>query len=191
MLYLVSAPEALSVAFDSPLNAAGKSQALYLQQWMARSSVFVLYAAPSQRCLETIGGFILQRRQAGQYIRPEIRFELCDRVTLPEMQPHGLEVDAVRAFGIPPQNILGTIPSLETTTTDFERRVVEWFTNDFMEKYRDAPNPTALVADKTVLEPIIKFLTRRMPQFSKTILNSAEIMEFKSDGLNLAFSQLL
>lgn len=191
MLYLVSAPEPVTVAFDSPLSADGKTQAGWLQQWMARYGVFVLYAAPSTRCLETIAGFILQRRQAGQYVRPEIRFELCDRVTLPEMQPHGLSVDAVRSFGIPPQNILGVIPGLETTAADFERRVVEWFTNDFMEKYRDAPNPTAIVADKTVLEPIIKFLTRRMPRFSKTILNPGEIMEFKSDGLTLTFSQQL
>jgi hypothetical protein len=191
MLYLICAPDAVSVAFDAPLGASGSAQAALLNTWMDRTGIYVLYAAPSKRALDTIGGFVRQRRLTGRYVRAEIRFELCDRVVLPEQQPHALDVDTVRSYGVPPQNILGAMAGPEPTENDFHRRVVEWFSNDFMEKYRDAPNPTAIVADSAVLAAIITFLTRRQRNISIPLLKSGQAAEFKSDGLQLAFSQLL
>lgn len=192
MLYLICSPEAQSLSFDSALSARGVQQAALLKDWFLQNGVFVLYLAANRRAFETGKPFVLFRRQTGQYVRPEVRFELCDRVILPEQQPHALDVDYVRSFGIPPQNILGAMAGPEPTEADFQRRVVEWFTNDFMEKYRDAPNPTAIIADSTVLKPIIQFLTRRgaRPVLPAELL-PAQAVEFKSDGLQLAFSQIL
>lgn len=162
-----------------------------LAMWLSATQVYVLYTAPSQRALETIKPFVTKRRQHGQYTRAEVRFELCDRVILPEQKPHSLEIDYVRSFGIPEQNVLGAMAGPEATDSDFERRVVDWFTNDFMEKYRDAPNPTAIVADVAVLEAIMKFLHRRQKQFSIPSLEPGYGVEYKSDGLGLVFSQFL
>jgi broad specificity phosphatase PhoE len=191
MLYLICASEAESVSFDSPLSSVGEQQASMLAMWLHATQVYVLYAAPSQRALQTIQPYVLMHRQTGQYVRAEVRFELCDRVVLPEQKPHSLTIDYVRSFGIPEQNVLGAMAGPEASDQDFERRVVEWFTNDFMEKYRDAPNPTAIVADAAVLQAIMKFLHRRTRQFSIPSLEPGYGVEYKSDGLGLVFSQLL
>jgi len=191
MLYLICASEPKTIGFDSPLSTVGTQQAAMLAQWLTANKVFVFYAAPSQRALETVGNFIKTRRQTGQYVRAEIRFELCDRVVLPEQKPHSLQVDYIRAFGIPEQNVLGAMAGPESSDAEFERRVVDWFTNDFLEKYRDAPNPTAIVADTAVLDPIIKFLNRRSKQLTIPPINPGYGVEYKSDGLTLMFSQYL
>lgn len=192
MLYLICSPEAQSLSFNSSLTQKGQEQAKLLQEWFGQQRLYVLYLAANRRALEAAKPFVQYRRQTGQYVRPEVRFELCDRVLLPEQQPRGLDVDYVRSFGIPPQNILGVMAGPEPTENDFQRRVVEWFTNDFLEKYRDAPNPTAIIADSTVLRPIIMFLTRRGRQVDiPAELKPAQAVEFKSDGLQLAFSQVL
>lgn len=191
MLYLVCSPEAQSLSFDSGLTEKGARQAELLKDWLTQEGIFVLYLAPNKRALDAVQPFILYRRRTGQFVRPEVRYELCDRVLVPEQQPHGLAVDYVRTYGIPPQNILGAMAEPEPTDNDFARRVVEWFTNDFMEKYRDAPNPTAIVADSAVLQYIAQFLTRRGRPVSIPALKPAEAVEFKSDGLQLVFSQVL
>jgi broad specificity phosphatase PhoE len=191
MLYLICASEAEAVGFDSKLSEVGQQQAAMLTTWLHATQVYVLYTAPSQRALQTIQPFVLMHRQTGQYVRAEVRFELCDRVVLPEQKPHALSIDYIRSFGIPEQNVLGAMAGPEATDLDFERRVVDWFTNDFMEKYRDAPNPTAIVADAAVLHAIMKFLHRRVRQFSIPVLEPGYGVEYKSDGLGLVFSQLL
>ena len=187
MLYLISALEAENISFDSSL----KSSSHILKNWLRRNQIYMLYTCPSRRCLESIGPYVLQRKTNGEYVRAEIRFELCDRVLLPEQKPHALDVEYIRSFGMQPQNVLGVISGPEPSENDFERRVVEWFTNDFLEKYRDAPNPTAIVADGAVLAPIMKFLHRRQKVYSIPSLTPGQAVEYKSDGLNLSFSSIL
>jgi broad specificity phosphatase PhoE len=92
------------------------------------------------------------------------------------------------------QSVLGNIPEAENFA-EFQRRVLDWFDNEFFQKYKDAPIPTVIIADAMVLGTIVYHLMNRAPYaVAKDVvmqLKPGAAVEFKSDGMHLQYSRVL
>lgn len=194
MLYLIHHGEATSDAFMAQLTESGAGQAADLSTLLKMLDVQIIYTAPYLRALDTIYPFVHSRKTHNHFCRVEAHYDLHNIVLLPEQRPHGLPLDVVQHYYMNRQSVLGNIPEAENFA-EFQRRVLDWFDNEFFQKYKDAPIPTVIIADAMVLGTIVYHLMNRVPYaVAKDVvmqLKPGAAVEFKSDGMHLQYSRVL
>lgn len=196
MLYLVmDATSATTVErYDTMLSALGLSQATDLACLFERLGVKAVYSAPHRRALGTVAPFLLNRRRHGILVRVEAHYALTDAVYLPQNKPLLMDIAEAKSYGLNDHALWGVAPGPETSE-EYQRRVIDWFTNDFMPKYMDAPLPTVIVADGMTIATVAYYLMRHKPYDRVapliTALKPASVMEFQPEGLTLEYTRTL
>ena len=194
MLYLVTHAETEhnSQLFDEPLSPKGSQQSVDLAQLFNVLGVQVVYAAPYRRALDTVKFFITERKRKGEFVRAEVHYDICNGIFLPEQQPHSLSMERVQDCGLNRQLVMGNMPQPESFD-NYRRRILDWFTNEFLSKYEDAPIPTVIVADTMTLAIITYYIMNKMSYtIAKQVVNSlryASVHEFRSNGFRLDYSR--
>jgi broad specificity phosphatase PhoE len=192
MLYLIHHGEAVGDLFESALTSVGMDQVTNIAAVMQLLNIQCIYTAPYMRALDTILPYVHDRKTHNHFCRVEAHYELHNPVLLPEHRPKPLSLDVVMQYKMNRQSVLGTVPGPENYA-EFQRRIIDWFDNEFFQKYKDAPIPTAIVADSMTLGTIMYYLMARKPynlvRDKVMALKPGSIVEFKSDGLRLEYSR--
>lgn len=190
MLYLLWHAKAEGDSFWDPLSTEGVQQSLHLAGVLERLGVETIYTAPYRRALDTIKSFVQRKRSLGKFCRVEVNYNLSNGVFLPEMRPEAVTLEQLISYGLKRNSVAGNIPGPEVTEM-YERRIVDFFCNEFWPKYEDAPNPTVIVADGMTVAVILYYIMRHKPYArAKEIVQSLKpgaVLAFKGDGFQLQF----
>lgn len=192
MLYLVHRAEAQGTAFDSPLTPRGVMDSYALIDVL--KGVVKVYVGPSIREIETIKPYKLQAVARTSVVRMHVEYDLYTFVNTPEKLPKALDLAYLQESGFNRQSVYGIKPTLETFS-DFQTRVVHWFTNECLEQYKQSPVPTAVVADADVLSIIMYYLLAREPanEVEAAIAAMCEcgsVFAFSGNGFGFDFQQV-
>lgn len=174
------------------LSERGVQQSVDLACLMESLKIQVVYAAPHRRALDTIKHFVSRRRKQGDFCRVEVHYELTNGVFTPERKPVPMPLEWAHSYGLNRQSVYGIIPGPENQEAH-QRRVLDWFTNEFWPKYESAPIPTAIVADGRTLAVILYYIMANSPYAeAKRIvetLSHGAVLEFRGNGMRLEFSR--
>ncbi len=192
MLYLVHRAEACGNAFDSPLTPYGVMDSYNLIDVL--KGVVKIHVGPSLREIETIKPYKLKSVASASVVRVHIEYDLYTNVNCPEKLPKALDMEYLLKSGFNRQSVYGVKPEIETFS-DFQSRVIHWFTNVCLEQYKQSPVPTAVVADADVLSLIMYYLLAREPTDEveaaiAAMCHCGSVFSFSGNGFGFDFMQV-
>jgi hypothetical protein len=172
MLYLV--PEA-----SNQVQADEVSADLY------NLKVDTLYLGPTIASLATTYPLAAKAHNNGDTVRRTVPYALAGPKNKAD-----LSTSVLIKYKLHQQHVQTADHEPDGTEAAFKQRIVDWFTNEFMADYMNAPNPTAIVADRQALLAIAQYLSHRQQQreILGTIyrqLIAGSILEYRPDGLYL------
>lgn len=179
--------------FNAKLTQRGQQQAKLVAQVLDQHQVVNLFAARNRPAMFTAQAYTMARRSAHAYLRATFTHDLNARVQTGDQVPPRYavrEADAER-FGVSLHAFEGMPVQEQESMLDYERRVVDWYTNHFQPLFEDSPVPTAVVADGLTLSIVARFMLRRSPDVTEDVLRSLFedlaqpgcVYAFTSDGL--------
>lgn len=196
MLYIVLPPEtaAWDTAFDAPLSDSGHKRAAYLANIFTTLGVEWVFTCPALRCLQTLKPYAQHRMETKGYLRTTAEYSLYPAIREATHMPRPLTWDELTQYHLKMQDADGMIVQPGETVQQLRQRVVDWFGNQFMEKYRDSPIPTAIICDPVVASVLVHYIMRRAAgaDDSNQVVKSfvpGGVYEFGSDGIDLVFQR--
>lgn len=103
----------------------------------------------------------------------------------------------LKRLGISRNMVDGYMPDIHESTEEYAQRVRSWFTNVLMERLKESPIPTAIVADYDVCMIIAEYLTAHqmdrtiLPHIPQRLRQDGTVLEYQNSGLGLEATRFL
>lgn len=193
MLYLAAYAETEkkdNLEFEAPLSTIGKEQAQQCAALFTTLGIKMIFTAPSRRVLGTLEPFIELAFQRQQFLKMEIQYDLYNRTMTTVMVPKQLSFDYIRQLHSWPQHVHYNTVMNPESKDEYQKRVVEWFSNICIPRLEESPCETLIAADMETLQLIANYITQRYNGISFSLPNPrpAAVYSFRGNGFGYVFN---